>query len=487
MKIKLADKILQRFGYAKVKSTGRVRYYDAAKMDRLTSSWSPTNTSADVVIRQGLRNLRGRSRNLAENNDYAKRFLKLVSNNVVGSNGISLQLKIKDPSGTIDEKANRQIEGAWREWARKSCWIDKQRMFAETLPRDGEIIVRHIKGKQAGNNFNYDFQLIEGDQLDEQTNDENKNIKMGIEFDALGRPAYYWLWKYHPGDYPYTNFNKNALVRIPANEILHCYIKERPSQSRGVPWMHSAMTRLNNLGAYEEAEIIASRVAASKMGIIVSKSGEEFQGLKDDNGDVEMEVEPGVFDELPIDHDFKMFDPTHPAGNFGPFMKATLRGIAAGINVSYNSLANDLESVNYSSLRAGSIDERDNWMTIQGWMIRAFCEPVFAEWLDMALLSGAIKLPYAKYDKFNAPYFQGRRWQWVDPLKDSEANILDIKNCLRTRTSVLAEQGMDFEDVVDRLAYEQEYIKKKGVTLDGDFTPKTSTEGPTAPPKGEKE
>ncbi|MCK7513853.1 MAG: ATP-dependent Clp protease proteolytic subunit [Desulfobacterales bacterium] len=54
-------------------------------------------------------------------------------------------------------------------------------------------------------------------------------------------------------------------ARIPAEQILHTFITERINQPRGVPWMHSAMTRLNNLGAYEEAEIVAARIGAAKM------------------------------------------------------------------------------------------------------------------------------------------------------------------------------------------------------------------------------
>jgi capsid protein len=58
----------------------------------------------------------------------------------------------------------------------------------------------------------------------------------------------------------------------------------RPNQSRAVPWMSTAMTRLHNLGQYEEAEVVASRVSACKMGFFKPDGGEGYVG--DDIDDV---------------------------------------------------------------------------------------------------------------------------------------------------------------------------------------------------------
>ncbi|MBT7026249.1 MAG: phage portal protein [Verrucomicrobia bacterium] len=50
--------------------------------------------------------------------------------------------------------------------------------------------------------------------------------------------------------------------RIPASEIIHPFITDRIAQTRGTPWMVSAMTRLQMLGAYEEAELPHPRWAS---------------------------------------------------------------------------------------------------------------------------------------------------------------------------------------------------------------------------------
>ena len=68
-------------------------------------------------------------------------------------------------------------------------------------------------------------------------------------------------------------------------------------------------------------------------------------------------------------------------------------------------------------------------------------------------------------DKFNAAEFRGRRWQWVDPLKDVQANITSIEAGLKSRRQVVSEMGGDFEDVIDELAEDQSLIEAAGIVL----------------------
>jgi lambda family phage portal protein len=199
----------------------------------------------------------------------------------------------------------------------------------------------------------------------------------------------------------------------------------------------------------------------------------------DAGGNIITEAEPGTFETLPNGFDFKEFNPQHPSGNFSPFMKSVLRGIASGLNVSYNSLASDLESVNYSSIRAGTIDERDNWQTIQRWMIDAFCQPVFEDWLFQVIASGKINLPLAKFAKFNSPKWQPRGWRWVDPLKDIQANILGIRSGVQTRADTVGEEGEDLEEMFQQLSAEKDLAKKYGLDFDLDIKGGGSGSGDT--------
>jgi len=136
---------------------------------------------------------------------------------------------------------------------------------------------------------------------------------------------------------------------------------------------------------------------------------------------------------LPEGYTMQPYESAYPNTVFEPFTKAILRRVASGLDVAYNGLANDLEGVNYSSIRAGVLEERDQWTTLQNWFIDAFLEPIYTEWFARAMTAGTITmpngsaLPIGKAAKFFAHEWQGRRWTWVDPLKDIEAARLEIK------------------------------------------------------------
>ncbi|MGH7261468.1 MAG: phage portal protein [Nitrospiraceae bacterium] len=498
----LFDRAMQAVGLMRVKHVRRTvtaaqrRTFAAAMANRLTSGWMANANSANAELRMSLKMMRMRSRELCQNNDYGKKFLSILCANVVGPNGIMLQNKARDKNGTLDTAANKIVEDGWKAWgSRGSCdvtrtlsWVDALNLFLKSVARDGEVLIRRVKGYD--NPSKYAMQFLEADHLDENLNEDLRNgnkIKMGVEVNEWDAPVAYHVFTNHPGDMTYSAWSGQRYQRIPASEVLHLYIRERVGQTRGIPWMHSAMTRLNQIGGYEEAELIAARIGACKMGVITSPDGDGYTGQDEDEGTPIEEAEPGIFTQLPQGMKLESFMPEHPTGNFPHFMKAILRGVSSGLGVSYNTLASDLENVNYSSIRQGVLDERDQYRAIQGWVIEAFCRIIYEEWLSMALLAGTINLPVGKYEKFNAPVWQGRGWQWVDPQNDITANIAAIKNGLKSRTMIAAEQGVDLEDVFNDLAEEQKMAEQIGVELEPvvkDVPPNPAGQGgqPAEPP-----
>lgn len=483
---KLLDKLAARMGYSKGRTAAvpSKRRFDAAEISRLTAHWNAGNTSINTDVRMELNLIRARSRDLVLNNDYAKKFIQMVGTHVVGPNGFQLQVRAVDAGGKQDTVANAAIESHFAKWSRrgvcdvtrKMSFTDIQQLVAKTVARDGECLVRKVYGKQA-NRYGFGLQVLAIDRLDVQKNEESlKNgnvIRMGVEITQYGEPVAYYLRSKNPVDGIYSSYAGVVYERVPAADIYHLYIPLEPEQIRGFPWMHSAIMRMQNLGGFEEAAVIAARVGASKMGFFTSEDGDgsALADGTDAAGNLYSEAEPGTFGVLPPGYDFKNFDPDYPTANYDPFVKACLRGIASGLGVAYNTLSNDLEGVNFSSIRTGVLEERDNWMVIQNWMIDAFMVDVFEQWLKQAMLFGEVTtnngaaLPLAKFDKFNAPQWQGRRWSWVDPKKDAETAILLVNANLKARRDVMADAGYDLEDTWTQLMAEQEMADKMGIEL----------------------
>lgn len=442
------------------------RRYEGALFDRLRNDFVASSQSADSELRYSLRTLRNRCRDLARNNAYVKRYLNIMKTNILGSMGIRLQAQVRDSDRTPDFVANAQIERNWRDWSKKqNCSIDQrlsfldlQHLVLENLCIDGEVLIQLIPN--AKNDYKFSLNVIDVDFIDDEKNEILSNgneIKMGVEMDRNRKPVAYYLFERNPYEYSLSYVTGSPAKRVPADNIIHIYKQDRSYQTRGVPFLASIITQIKQLNGYLEAELIASRTSASKMGFFTSPDGEGFTGDGEASvgNDKHMNVEAGSFVSLPNGVDFKAFDPDHPTSQFESFVKSILRQIASGLNVPYNELANDLEGVSYSSLRQSVLEARDYYKFMQKFLSEHLLEPVYLRWLEMAITNNNLNLPMTKFDKFTSVRFIGRGFNWIDPQREANANVLLLKNGLISVQDVQANYGRDAEDLYAQLQSEK--------------------------------
>ena len=466
------------FGGDKPKAKKRqtfARSYQGANTGRLFSDFKATSTSADAEIRDNIRILRDRARELARNDAYIARYLNLMVSNVIGKHGIRVSSKSRNDNGSLDLAANQLIEAAFKDWTKlgncttngRLSFLDCQKIFIEGLARDGEILVRKIKNKSK-----YGFQLhfLEADHLDETMNEPSKltgnKIKMGVEVDEYDKPVAYHLYKGHP--YASVYLNNKQHIRVPADEIIHVYMPNRAEQTRGVTFLAPVIANLAQYSGYLEAEIVAARVASCTMGFITSPDGDGYvgDGEPTDTFNPTMTAEAGVFNQLPAGHTVETWQATHPTSAFESFTTSVLRSVASGLNISYHALSNDLTSVNYSSIRQGALEDRSNYMLMQQFCIEHFITPIFECWLEMAISSGSINLPIGKFDKFaNSVTFIPRSFAWIDPLKEMQSHILGLQNGTITYSDISASFGRDTEELFEQHQKEIELAKQYGIEL----------------------
>ena len=502
--MKLFDNIFRRIGYLPQEHVERrmnrlqrmlaFRSYTAAATIRLVGDWSTTATSIESDIRAGLVAVRARARDLVQNDDYAKRYVSEVRVNVVGSTGFKMQANVREPVTVTtvdaagsqqkttkivsDKLANIKIEEAFGRWTqKKNCSLNGRRSFrsiCENLltyaARDGEFLVRMHYNKTSL--FGFQLEIIPPEFLDETYNTrlENGNaVKMGVEVDSTRRPVAYWIRKARPELEVYgMGISGGERERVPAEEIIHGFDQEYENQTRGISWMVQSMYRLKMLSAYDEAELVQARIGASAGGFFYDEkdSAEEVQfDATDSEGNKTMDMQPGIFRDIGGKR-FTPFDPKHPTTTHGDFVRTQAQRISAGLDLAYASLTNDLSDANYSSNRVGLVAEREKWKRVQQWFTEMFLELIFERWLEMAIISGQLALPMAKFDKFNQPAWIGRRWAWIDPLKEAQANLLLLQARLTSHYQLLGEQGEDPEEVFDDIKAIEDLAKEKGITLD---------------------
>jgi lambda family phage portal protein len=454
----------------------KVRDYAAAQIGRLFADFRGGGASADSELLASLSQMRNRSRELERNDPYVRRYFDLMKVNVIGPNGMRLQVKARnDRAEGMDTFANRMIEEKWAEFCQRgNCTADGQMsmkalcdlVLAGAL-RDGEQFLQVVRGAS----FAHGIALhpFEPDMVDERKNERLSNgnrIRMGVEIDRYNRVAAYWVRELHPGDYQLSSAQYGETKRIAADDIIHVRLVRRAGQTRGEPVLAPVITALKQLNGYREAELVAARLGASKMGFFTSAAGDEFPYDATESGVPIMDAEPGTFHQLPNGVDFKAFDMSHPATAYGDFEKAVGRAISMGLGVSYESLFGNLEGVSYSSIRQGSISERDFFAMMQSWFAEQFLTEVFRYWLRHAMQFGIVNLPAAKFDKFfGAASFRGRGWQWVDPQKEIGASREAMHLGLSSMHSEAAARGEDIEDIFQQIQRDKELAASMGLEL----------------------
>jgi lambda family phage portal protein len=433
--------------------------FNAASGGRLTMDWIASILSADQEIKGNMRLLRARARELSRNNPVAKSFLKLLTANVLGEKGIGYQPQVRNNDKTLNAAFNSKIEDAWSEWGKLgNCTVDGklsfrgvQTLVLKNIATDGEVFIRMVRGFP--NKHRFAIQLFDADQLDHLfsrfASKQDNEIRMGVEVDEWGRPVAYHMNLKHPSDLGGSLLRE----RIPADQIIHLYDPERVNQTRGITWFHPCMFELRMLGGYIEAELVAARTGAAKMGFFEHTDPSSFVEPNPD-AKYRMEAQPGVIETIPPGMKFTPWSPDHPASAFPMFVKAMLRFVASSLGVSYNALASDLEGVNYSSMRSGLLIERDQWKMLQSFLKEQMLQPIFEQWISMALLSGALVLDSRDPSRFCAGKWEPRGWMWVDPLKDVQSGILAIGAGLTSRDALISEQGGDVEEVFEQLSEE---------------------------------
>lgn len=458
------------------------RMYQGAVLSRLTSDWMSSGTSQDSEVRGSIRTLRNRARQLVRDSDFAKAAVRAFKINVIGC-GVQFQSQVRMArgGGRLDSAINDAIENLWALWCRKDscdvggrlCFADIERLAIGAVVESGEVFIRLIKQPFGRSQVPLGLQVLEADMLDDNYNgvsDQGNQIRMGVEVDEYQRPVAYWFYQVHPGDYTWSpkvspNYKR---LRVPADDVIHLYTVDRPGATRGVTWFSSALQRLHHMSGYEESELVSARCGAALQGFVTSPEG-SFPEDDVMDGQRVLDWSPGTWKYLsPGEH---VEIPTlHRPDTFEPFMRQCLRGVAAGLGLSYEVVSSDYSQTNYSSSRLSLLADRDNYRTIQNWIIENLHQVVFDNWLDMAALSGALSLPGYEQDpsRYNSPRWMPRGYSYVDPQKEISAYRDAVRCGFMTQAEVIAQTGGDIEELFIARSREVEMAQQLGLVFDTD-------------------
>jgi lambda family phage portal protein len=458
--------------------------YDGAAAGRRSHGWYAPSSDANVEIMGSLVWLRNRSRELIRNNPYATKAVEELVGNAVGT-GIVPQSKTGNTTldALIDEK--------WKYFA-EQCDVHRgfgyagtdyygmQALVMRTTAESGEMVARH-RPRLAKDNLKvaYQIQMLEADFLDHARTlgTVNGHIMQGVEFDMIGRRVAYWLYSYHPGGMLVLN-PRGGIVsqRIPADQVLHSYRQLRPGQVRGIPWLHPVMMALKDLDDYCDAERLRKKIEACVVAFVTQPEGQLGAPLGTQKSTSPYtstpieSFEPGMVEYLKTGQDIKFNNPP-AAGGYREYKTTELEGIAAGIGMPYELMTGDMSKVNFSSWRGGMLGFRNTIENYRWLMLMpGFCLPTHRRFIDTLILQGDIPTKYLLDPSIHvyATQWTAPRFENVDPVKDAEGVLKDIRMGRITWFEAVAANGFDPTTQLLQIQLFNKLLDKYEIILDCD-------------------
>jgi lambda family phage portal protein len=456
----LAPRWTLRRQHARIASGLFKRRYDAASIGRRTSGWRRSSGDGNAVVSSALVLLRENARDLVRNNPYAESALNTIVDHAVGW-GIEAK----------PFPADKRAAAIWKAWAGTTdCDADGRHDFAgiqklvmRTVVESGECLVRRrLRRPEDGFSLPLQLQVLDPDFLDTDKDGPvpgSGRIVHGVEFDGIGRRVAYWLFPEHPGS---STSTLGASVRVPAETVRHIFRPMRPGQVRGPSWFAPVLVRFRDYDEFEDATLMKQKIAAC-LAVITS----DVDGTSTPLGTVDEEapsidsLEPGMIMNVPPGRSINVVQPPAVA-DYGAYSQTVLRGIAAGLGVTYEDMTGDYTKLPFSAARMSRLR---HWASVEDWrwriLIPQLCDPVWAWAMEAAVIMSVVReAPGAQWSAPPPPM--------VDPANEGLAYQRNIRTGIMSLSEAIRERGYDPTELLEEIAADNKLLDRLGLLLDSD-------------------
>ena len=353
---------------------------------------------------------------------------------------------------------------------------------------DGEaVIIQRFSGR-ADRMSPVNLQFIDPDQVATPPGKETwaaanaagNWLVEGIEVDTYGQEQ-----AIHVRD-P-RDLSMSKYTRIPVSGpsgrrfVLHPGNFELVGQVRGVSILSPILHDLQKITDYGLAELESAVINAviagyevagtsgqtSGFGGVLKASAAATGGTASSSGGFSTAkiTEPGIWiGKLPKGGDIKSFDTKRPNVNFGDFVKAVLRSLAAALSIPIEVLEMSFNA-NYSASRASLILFWQRIENLRESLISQLLQPWYDTWFTEAVRAGRFqaqgfldKDPLVRAAWLNVNWI-GSSMPSIDPTKDADADDKRLAQGSTTRAQVaMRYNGSDFGENAETLTRENEKL-----------------------------
>ena len=441
----------------------------AATIGHLQSYWADaqdlyTNEICSMAERS---TMRGRAMKEYFNSGYIRNAVRMYANHIIGADGPTLRLL---PECGLDKEDRAKIEWAFWNWQNETEDVEKLRLIPKQLMIYGEAFERFIYDRYIDES-ELNVQDIEPKRIDYPWGTTDPNMIDGIRFHGVHPQTYYVEKREINPVYSYLDYEQ-----VPADHIMHTFIRELPEQRRGTPIIATVL-RLQAEAMLWEAHTLGAADWAANWGGFIRTNGQwgpsEVADINFDTFQMQAPT-PGRPAFCPEGWAPEQVKPEFPTSNFEGFSNCLTRETAAGIGSEKGIMMADTSGYNYSSFR-GSM--QNYWVTIsatQALLKRKALRPRFEKflechasyWKDVESAWIAQKLLMAFNNRpWLVPYdFRFPKPPSIDPEKDEKANQLALANRTKSRHMIAAENGYDYDEIKNELLEEKKDFPNAGAS-----------------------
>jgi lambda family phage portal protein len=517
--------------------------YDAADLyDPHLAAWTPYLWSPDAEINIYRDRIVSRVRDMVRNDGWASGSVTRILDSTIGANLRPVakpdyrMLAAMTGLSTFDhdwsKEFGRAVDAHWRSWAGDDlghyCDVTRNQSFSQMMRAafrhklvDGDAlaVVKWMPDRLGLGRARYAtaIQLVDPDRLSNpQMRFDQLSVRGGVEIDDNGATIAYYIRKAHAGDWfsAALSVTWERVMRETAwgrPIVVHDFDGDRASQHRGgIGIFAPILQRLKMLIKYDGVELDAAIINSIFAAYVESPFDQEFVAEALDSGEklnayqesrAEFHTDPTHRivlggNRIPILFPGERINSVvanRPAGNFQNFERTVLHNVASGLGLSAKQVSNDWSDVNYSSARGALLEA---WKTLsrrRDEFAAGFCAPIRGAWLEESFEEDDLPLPAGAPPFMAARNAYARaRWMgpgrgWIDPVAEKQGAILGMDGALTTLEDECAEQGLEYEEVLEQRRFEVELFKEYGLPLPewagaaGDQTPQKQNATPTPP------
>lgn len=488
------------------------RHRGASRMLRSMLSWMPGLGSPRQDNPASEREtLISRSRDASRNHMLGRAAISRAATNVVGM-GLTVRPNVDGTAlGLNDEQTeelNDQLARGFRLWAENPAECDAeatmdfymlQRLAFVSALVSGDVFGFTPMDRRPGGLFDLKLQLVEAERVGSPLTDINTANEIdGIRIDTLGKPTDVRVCDGYPSDY----LTRQTWGWVPIfgaetgrRRILHLMNeKDRPGQTRGMPYLAPILEALQKLERFSQAELTAAVISAMFTVAIKHDKSEDEPGLggatlwdeqsSDPNkpsrpvvqSDRDHEPEgdnltlgEGAVWDLEEGAEPVPISPDRPNAQFDPFFVAVVKQIGAALDQPAEVLLMHF-STSYTAARAAFnqlwkfVKQRRHHLTTQ------WCQPAYDLVVDEMVARGMINMPGyhdpAKRRAYTRALWIGEPLGSLNDLVDARAATERIANGTSNETlETMALHGEDWHDVAQDRAREVKWKRENGVPL----------------------